>query len=1515
MAKRKKKLNKKLVIALSVITLLLLMLVGAGAYKYRYKLFPRDPAPHAKAGMDAFEKGQYELAEEELQIAIGAVGSGDAEARKTQAKYCYDLGKVYIEWYKNGKEQTDAQKRDHLLKCIGAMRQSATLDREYLEPRETLFSLHWQMAYGRMLQGQAGVDWTQFLETADSLISIDPDNATAYYRRGVAWGSVGEHTADIEASKKGIVDFRKAIELDGENVSYWRAWLVVLGRIEPRDPTVEVDAGFLEAFKANPNSAALRIMYASYLRRKERSDEAEAQLREAIKCEPTSPSGHIAMAKYLLGTEQYEEALKELDAAESIAPALADIYLQRSNIHRIGKNLDKSIKALKKGIAVLEPELSTVAATQPASMQTRALTEQMNRLNFALANTALDFRRTNPDKEQRLSLTTTAKECFDKLSNLPANSPHLAKLAGRLAVIRGDRKAAIENLEIAYKAFGLADLQTPALLITLYDSVGMPGKSEQLLMTLQNAPRLQDSVEVLLGLARLRIRYQDYEGADNFVNRALRSDPQNKAALQMKGELQILTGQQAPGVQIGMLSKAGIKAMVEQADLKWSEGQQKEALKMITGLRKSLSKDLMLAEREVNMHLMLGDKDSARKILTEMLVAYPKNENLKFQNALIDKNPAERFAMQIARVDEKITEPFQRAWTKMRIASSSGNKEMYSKFFAEAIALKSDDPGVVALQFRTALQTKNWDAALAVVDRIEKTDEKRGGLMRAQMFLLQGKHPKAIEVLIPLRKSNPDSKFVLRMLGECYLSTKDIELAKDVFGVLESNDPGDVNALIGLAIVTQNQGRMEENEKYVMRAYRRPAGRKHSYIARRYLEIRESQATGDEIKKIIERREKLHKLGSKDPNYLNNLSRLARLCEYRTRDLARAGELYRDAYEKTGRSLQWGRTLAFFYARNGDFAKGESILKAGLSEAKNTQAKVAWHIMHGEFLARIDPNQAMRAYDQAARLDPTNPTPLRAKATLYATLGKWPKAIENMTAYVAKHGEDIRGRKTLIQYRINGRQYDKAEKELETLLTRNPTDAQALLLKAVMFRLRGSPAKAVTIATQAIEKHPEFAGALSVRARAYRVMGELEMAKNDLETARSLSKTPQASMELADVYAQLGRNDDAILVLKSVVAEHATYEVALYKLINTYLQAKDWPNAESTLSDAQKSFPKKPNYWIMEAGMWRNREQNAKAISAYERAMALDKNSMQVVRAYLLGLLEGKAYDKALTVAESYKSKTIWSIWMNAIIGRIMVAQKQDSKANELFLKSVEKAKPNELPFVVTQIREAYGPKVAIARMQAWSKQRPAEWYVKVLVGDLCSAAVGDPKGKLTDAERTQYLKLAVDCYVESIKEAKKSEDVAMLSNRLGKVYYDLGEPREAEKAYKKCLEITPNDNAALNNLAYLYVDDVEEPEKALPYVQKVIKLRPQDPNVLDTYGWVMGKLKRYVEAKKYLQRSIERDPELAACRYHLGWVFEQTGNRKQALKHYRLGMELVRTAPHLSLYKRIQGALKRLGV
>jgi len=611
--------------------------------------------------------------------------------------------------------------------------------------------------------------------------------------------------------------------------------------------------------------------------------------------------------------------------------------------------------------------------------------------------------------------------------------------------------------------------------------------------------------------------------------------------------------------------------------------------------------------------------------------------------------------------------------------------------------------------------------------------------------------------------------------------------------------------------------------------------------------------------------------------------------------------------------MQWAATLAMFHARNGDITKGETVLKTGATQAKNAQEKASWMMLRGNLLAPYNANQAMQIYEQAAKLHPANPAPLKAMAGIFAKVGRWPDAVKLMTAYAEKRPADIVSRKTLIHYRLNGRQYDKAEAELEAILKQNPTDAQAMILKSILLRLQGRPARAITVATAAIGRHPEFAPALLERAKAYAAIGELDMAVMDIQAARKISDKPQASMSLAGMYLRSGKTEKAIAVLESIITEHERYEAAWRQLIDVHLKAGNWTEAEEALSKARKLFPRLTRFPLAAAGMWKTRKQDAKALAALKAAFELDKDSAVIVRAYLLELLGAERYDKALATAEPYKARASWSAWINAVIARVMVARKQDQQATELFAKSVENSSPRELPFVVSQIREAYGPKFAIEKMVAWSSQRPGDWYIKLLVGDLCSGAVNDRKIELSDDDRKQYLKLAIDSYETAVSKVRKPQDVASLTSRLAKSYYDAGQFAKAEKAYLKCLEITPDNPAALNNLAYLYLDNLNSPEKALPYARKVIRLMPQDPNVLDTYGWLMAKLRKYPEAKKYLLRAIERAPEKASYRHHLGWVLEQSKQTDEAMKQYRTGLKLIGDNTHTPTYKLLKDAIERI--
>ena len=133
----------------------------------------------------------------------------------------------------------------------------------------------------------------------------------------------------------------------------------------------------------------------------------------------------------------------------------------------------------------------------------------------------------------------------------------------------------------------------------------------------------------------------------------------------------------------------------------------------------------------------------------------------------------------------------------------------------------------------------------------------------------------------------------------------------------------------------------------------------------------------------------------------------------------------------------------------------------------------------------------------------------------------------------------------------------------------------------------------------------------------------------------------------------------------------------------------------------------------------------------------------------------------------------------------------------------------------------------------------------------------------------------------------------------------------QAEKAYKAVLEILPDNINVLNNLAYMYAESLDRPADARPYGERVAKLAPNNPDVLDTHGWALAKSGQFAEAEQVLLRAVQTGRASAEIRYHLGWVNEKTGRPSDALRQYRRALE---TAPEKGPVRdMLEDAVKRL--
>lgn len=107
------------------------------------------------------------------------------------------------------------------------------------------------------------------------------------------------------------------------------------------------------------------------------------------------------------------------------------------------------------------------------------------------------------------------------------------------------------------------------------------------------------------------------------------------------------------------------------------------------------------------------------------------------------------------------------------------------------------------------------------------------------------------------------------------------------------------------------------------------------------------------------------------------------------------------------------------------------------------------------------------------------------------------------------------------------------------------------------------------------------------------------------------------------------------------------------------------------------------------------------------------------------------------------------------------------------------------------------------------------------------------------------------------------------------------------EADLRKILAKDPNNAHALNALGYTLADRTTRLKEAQELVERAMTLKPDDPFIIDSMGWVHYRLGNTAEAVKLLKRafSIRADAEISA---HLGEVLWVSGDQAGAENIWR---------------------------
>jgi tetratricopeptide (TPR) repeat protein len=158
--------------------------------------------------------------------------------------------------------------------------------------------------------------------------------------------------------------------------------------------------------------------------------------------------------------------------------------------------------------------------------------------------------------------------------------------------------------------------------------------------------------------------------------------------------------------------------------------------------------------------------------------------------------------------------------------------------------------------------------------------------------------------------------------------------------------------------------------------------------------------------------------------------------------------------------------------------------------------------------------------------------------------------------------------------------------------------------------------------------------------------------------------------------------------------------------------------------------------------------------------------------------------------------------------------------------------------------------------------------------------------------------------YSESLKYFTAAEVVANATEpkrlnhafyfQLGATFERSGDFDQAEKYFRKCLELSPSDAEAMNYMGYMWAEKGIRLEEARLWIEKALKLDPDNAAYLDSMGWVLFKLNQPRSALNYLLKAVATSDEPDATIHdHLGDVRAALRQWNKAVGAWQKSLEI----------------------